>query len=481
MDWARADYFLILCSDDLLAKGALERAARLLSLRPDVHLAHGAAGRLAGEGSALPVADETAAEEDWRIRSGSEFIEFACRHAFNPVTGPTAVVRTVVQKAAGHYRPSLSHTDDLEMWLRIALHGSVATTRRIQAYARSHPHNQSATVDGILHWNREFEAGFRSFFEHEGADMPDRRRLFALARNCLTKRAYWSAVSNLLRREKGAASLMRFALKRRPLLAVVPPVDYLLMRSVRRGVQNPSRDGSRSGRLTDVFEERGAERFLLLRQPVAIALHTGLYACDEPFPFFEHAIDLGKHGLRVEAFDMMAKGVEAAIVQKRVVLAGIGDRDRRAFHGERADDIVVAACDDDVGSGDLVHEVVQGGRRFEDDLFGLFGAEPCQYVLRGLHIALVTDQQADLSARGQKIADKGGHLAQIAVIYRSTVLRALSPPAIGHHADADALAFAKPVFIKLAFRGGRQGEGDVRADEIPPESTPSPFMKSWET
>lgn len=235
VDWARADCFLILCSDDLLAKGALERAARLLSLRPDVHLAHGAAGRLAGEGGALPAAGEAPAGEDWRIRTGSEFIEFACRHAFNPVIGPTALVRTSVQKAAGHYRPSLSHTDDLEMWLRIALHGSVASTRRIQAHARSHPHNQSATVDGILHWNREFEAGFRSFFEHEGAVMPDRQRLFALARDCLTKRAYWSAVSNLLRREKGAASLMRFALKRKPLLAVMPPVDYLLMRSAWRG------------------------------------------------------------------------------------------------------------------------------------------------------------------------------------------------------------------------------------------------------
>ncbi len=143
-------------------------------------------------------------------------------------------MRTAIQKQMGYYRTSLSHTDDLEMWLRIATRGSVASTGQIQAFARSHPQNRSATVNGILSRNREFEAGFRSFFDHEGASLPHQHRLFAMVQDCLTKRAYWSAVSNLVRRPKVAGSLMAFALKREPLLAVMPPFDYLLKRSARR-------------------------------------------------------------------------------------------------------------------------------------------------------------------------------------------------------------------------------------------------------
>src|SRR5690606_11970044 len=125
-------------------------------------------------------------------------------------------------------------SDLLEMWLRIAMRGCVASTNRIQAFARSHPQNQSAAVNGILNWNREFEAGFRSFFEHEGASLPQRDRLFAMVRDCLTKRAYWSAISSLARQPKVAGSLMAFALKWEPLLAVMPPFGYLLKRSAWR-------------------------------------------------------------------------------------------------------------------------------------------------------------------------------------------------------------------------------------------------------
>ncbi len=98
------------------------------------------------------------------------------------------------------------------------------------AYARVHSNNQSATVAGVMHWNREFEAGFRSFFENDGRDMPQAKQYLAAACDCLTKRAYWSAWSNLVRREEGSVSLMAFALRRHPLMALMPPFDYLFQR-----------------------------------------------------------------------------------------------------------------------------------------------------------------------------------------------------------------------------------------------------------
>lgn len=233
IDWASSDYFLILCADDLLAQGALSRATNLLEHYADVHLAHGVANKII-EAECQPLKQTTQSSDKWTIRSGSEFINFACKHAFNPVAGPTAVVRTAVQKRVGYYRSTLKHTDDLEMWLRFSLHGNVASTRNVQAYARVHAHNQSATVSGVKHWNAEFEAAFCSFFENEGRDRNDAERLLDIARRSLSKRAYWSALSHLAQFQTDSTALMLYALKRNPLMAVLPPIDYLLQRSGRQ-------------------------------------------------------------------------------------------------------------------------------------------------------------------------------------------------------------------------------------------------------
>ncbi len=232
VDWAQSDYFLILCADDLLAHDALSRAVNFLERCPDVHLAYGATQKIVKD-EKRPQKPTIPSAGQWTISSGADFIGLACKHAFNPVAGPTAVVRTSVQKQAGYYRQTLTHTDDLEMWLRLALFGNVASTDNVQAYARVHSNNQSATVAGIMHWNREFEACFRSFFQNDGRDMPGANLHLARACDCLVKRAYWSAWSNLVRREKGTASLMAFALRRHPLMAVMPPFDYLFQRRQR--------------------------------------------------------------------------------------------------------------------------------------------------------------------------------------------------------------------------------------------------------
>lgn len=228
IDWARSEYFLILCADDLLVDGALSRAVCALEQSPDVHLAHGSIENLSGNDYPKPV--DLPKRGGWVIQSGNEFIERACMHAYNPVAGPTALVRTSVQKKVGYYKTNLQHTDDLEMWLRFATYGGVASTNAVQACARVHNLNRSASVAGIVEWNCEFEAAFRTFFESDGAALPNASALFELAQDCLAKRAYWSAFSNLLRREKGSASLMAFALRRHPSMILFPPIDYLLQR-----------------------------------------------------------------------------------------------------------------------------------------------------------------------------------------------------------------------------------------------------------
>src|SRR5258708_9460960 len=110
VDWCRADYFLLLCADDLLAPGALQRACSIMERCPTVNLTY---GRALSIGAEEPVPDlSRASDAGWRILAGSALLERFCRSGRCHVPGPTAVVRTVAQKRAGHYRPELVHCDD---------------------------------------------------------------------------------------------------------------------------------------------------------------------------------------------------------------------------------------------------------------------------------------------------------------------------------------------------------------------------------
>ncbi|MEO9339267.1 glycosyltransferase family A protein [Mesorhizobium sp. SB112] len=230
VDWAKSDYFLILCSDDLLTKGALSHAMGIMENDPQVSLVYGKAVFSTDQDIAKASGSQPT-RNAWRRMAGHALIERFCKTGRNHISGPTAIVRTAAQKRAGRYRPSLPHTDDLEMWMRIALLGDVVETERQQAIARVHGGNQSATVANIHRWNLEFKAAFESFFENEGRAMSDAKELLETARRNLGERAYWSALAHMARREAGAAKLMAFALKSRPSMAILPPFGYLARRS----------------------------------------------------------------------------------------------------------------------------------------------------------------------------------------------------------------------------------------------------------
>jgi hypothetical protein len=59
----------------------------------------------------------------------------------NLVPTPTAIMRTNVQRAVGHYRSELPHCGDLETWLRFAVHGQIARTDAYQVAKRIHGRN----------------------------------------------------------------------------------------------------------------------------------------------------------------------------------------------------------------------------------------------------------------------------------------------------------------------------------------------------
>lgn len=230
VDWAEADCFLILCADDLLSPGALRRAGEVLEADPALAFCY---GRDIGLGrDQKPPALATGPEPArWRRTGGRAFIEGFCRLGVFQIPGPTLVARTAAHKTAGHYRDSLPHSDDYELWLRLALLGDVAVLENVQGMIRDHGENRSSALRArqILHI-RQTEAAAESFFAHEGDALDGARRLRRMARRGFAARAYWAALGALSRGEPGGWGLMRYALGKAPDMALAPPLAYLLNR-----------------------------------------------------------------------------------------------------------------------------------------------------------------------------------------------------------------------------------------------------------
>jgi len=120
--------------------GAFARAAELMDAHPEVGLTFGRGVMLHDSGT-MEQTRILPGKMDRHILKGMEFIKLSGPR--NIVCTPTAVVRTELQKRLGGYRIELPHTGDMEMWLRIAAHSSVAILESYQAVYRNHAENMS--------------------------------------------------------------------------------------------------------------------------------------------------------------------------------------------------------------------------------------------------------------------------------------------------------------------------------------------------
>jgi hypothetical protein len=87
-------------------------------------------------------------------------------------------VRTEVQKRVGSYHFELPHAGDVEMWLRLAAHGSVGYIKTPQAVRRRHQTNMCLEyiASGGLGDLEQREAAFHLFFSHYHGQIPRRLR-----------------------------------------------------------------------------------------------------------------------------------------------------------------------------------------------------------------------------------------------------------------------------------------------------------------
>ena len=229
VDWATADYLMILCSDDIVTAGSLARLISALEHNPDAAFAYGLDRHWNGEGEAPLVArpDEELAP---LVRTGQEFIHDQCLNLERYIATGMVLVRSSAQKRAGHFRPELEHTDDVEMLLRLARIGSVVHVPCVVGIKRMHRDNRTQHLLGERTRNLlALQAALESFLDLTRPPVPDARHLRRLGLRGIAERAYWCGMKDLVRgRLRNAAALFALAVRLSPRTVLVPPVNYLL-------------------------------------------------------------------------------------------------------------------------------------------------------------------------------------------------------------------------------------------------------------
>jgi glycosyltransferase involved in cell wall biosynthesis len=192
LGWAKAKYSLLISADDILAPGALARAAKIMDSHDDVGMVYGMALNFTDE--TAPVIPPEAHSDAFQVISSRQFLKFCYVSLINPVPSPAAVVRTSMQQQLGGYRPELPHTGDLEMWMRFAVQGPIAVVRAVQAYRRLHSLNMSHNYyDVLLRDCRERDRACREIYEKWGDRFPEFSQWMDAMRRGLAEEAFWMA------------------------------------------------------------------------------------------------------------------------------------------------------------------------------------------------------------------------------------------------------------------------------------------------
>jgi glycosyltransferase involved in cell wall biosynthesis len=215
IDWAAAEYFMILDADDLLAPACLSRAVALMEEERDIVLVHGAERRIASDGHVD--FNEAAEPEDirWKVESGLDFIGKLCTAGYNFVNAPTVVRRTSAQKIIGYYPEGIRYANDMNMWLRLATLGKVAETastlgiRRLHGRQMTHFYRENRVFDFIEHLNN-----FRHFFANEGAQIPHSSREAEKVAKVIGGRSVYVGLKQLARgRVRQGVQCLEFGVK----------------------------------------------------------------------------------------------------------------------------------------------------------------------------------------------------------------------------------------------------------------------------
>ncbi len=185
---ARGEYVLKLDADDLLAPGALRRAAAVMEQDAQIGLVYGHPHYFEGAPPRPPVGD---GGERFAVWDGREWLRERCRRAVNCISNPEALVRRDLLDVVGLYDPRLPHTFDFEMWMRLAAVSDVARVEgAVQGFYRVHPDSFQRTIHaGVITDLRGRRDAFEVLFEGVAGGLPEAAELHDLARERLAREA----------------------------------------------------------------------------------------------------------------------------------------------------------------------------------------------------------------------------------------------------------------------------------------------------
>jgi glycosyltransferase involved in cell wall biosynthesis len=190
LDWADADYTVLLSADDRLTPGALSRAVALLDAHPEVGFVYGHPVKF--EDGAEPPPARTAVR-GWSVWPGQWWLERRFRDAVSCISSPEVVVRTSLQKRVSGYDPALPHTGDTEMWLRLAAYGDVGYIRGAdQAFYRSHGQNMTLARTQVVDLQQR-RLAYETLLDRHADRLRDPAKLSDTVHRRLSWEALWGA------------------------------------------------------------------------------------------------------------------------------------------------------------------------------------------------------------------------------------------------------------------------------------------------
>ncbi len=186
---ARGDYVVKVDADDMLAPGALARAAAVMDRHPGVGLVYGRPLHFEGEPPELT--GRAGERADCVVWAGREWLAERCRTGYNVISNPEALVRRSLLDEIGFYDPRLDHTFDFEMWMRLAAVSDVARVDgAVQGLYRVHPDSFQRTIHkGVLIDLNGRRGAFDAVFEGPGRRLAEAEELHARARLRIARQA----------------------------------------------------------------------------------------------------------------------------------------------------------------------------------------------------------------------------------------------------------------------------------------------------
>jgi Glycosyl transferase family 2 len=186
---ARGEYVLKLDADDLLAPGALARAAKVMDRHPGVGLVYGRPLHFEGAPPAAPTTAD--GEAECIVFAGRDWLAERCRTGYNCISNPEALVRRSLLDDVGFYDARLDHTFDFEMWMRLAAVSDVARVEgAVQGLYRVHPDSFQRTIHaGVLIDLNGRRGAFDTVFEGVGGLLPGSEQLYGQARQRIARQA----------------------------------------------------------------------------------------------------------------------------------------------------------------------------------------------------------------------------------------------------------------------------------------------------